>query len=197
MTEPRAFPEVLLSLEWSRSAESGKILNDLGFSRRDRPTDPAARMTAFIPWLAIELLVEAAAQLGLSPIPERDEPTPELYRGYGWYLLAVVTCLWKRLAEDGFHVDLNQAAMHVLTLLYMRCPEEVFGREASVVNNRFVGELVPSDRFQGYLRQLELPVEAYVAAREGRWSPEERGQIVAAAATLLQGLLQALEVRKS
>jgi len=196
VTKQRRFPEILLSLEWSRSAESGATLNALGFARRSRPTEPAARLTAFIPWLSIELLVETSAQLGFEPIPRGDEPVPELYRGYGWHLLSVVACLWKRLAEDDLHVDLKHATMHALTLLYTHCPESVFRKEASIVNNRFVEELVPSDQFQGYLRQLELPVEAYVVAREMRMSMEERRKIVSIAAGLLRGLIQALEIRQ-
>src|SRR5439155_18408434 len=100
MIPKRAFPEILLSLEWSRTAETGKLFNDLGFARKSRPNEPAARLSAFIPYFAIEFLVETAAQLGLEPLPRGDESDPERYRGFGLFLLSTVMCLWKRLLED-------------------------------------------------------------------------------------------------
>ena len=197
MINKRSFPEVLLSLEWSYGAESGRVLNRLGFARRVRPTEPGPRLEAFIPWLGIEFLCETAAPLGLEPIPRGDEPLPQVYRGFGWFLLSFVICLWKRLLEDNTHVDLNAICVRSLTLLYKQCPEEVQGLEGSTVINRFFQELFPSPRFKAYLERLEPVTEAYIVLRETRAGPEDRKTLVGLATSLLSSLLGALEVRES
>jgi hypothetical protein len=193
----KSFPEVLLGLEWTCSAESGKVLNQLGFARRSRPVESAARLEAFIPWLGIEFVCETAAPLGLKPVPSGDEPVPQLYRGFGWFLLSFVVCLWKRLLEDNIRVDLQDMCIRALTLLYMECPEEVQGVEGSTVLNRFSQELFPSPQFKAYLEQLETAVEAYVVVRALEPNPADRRKVVEAASSLLRHLLNALEVKQS